>query len=140
MDVLRATRAQGKPVGYVPGEDEAAEAGLFEEALSMEPEIADVIVGVVCVKVTDEGAIGFTAAACDRLFGPGVRLCAACGTKRDKMWRCSACKLAFYCDESCQKRHRKNHKTYCKAIAAVHKRTEALGDVKEFLLKLVGEV
>lgn len=43
-------------------------------------------------------------------------MCHTC-FKGDAPMRCSECKLARYCDSTCQKKHWKTHKPVCKALA-----------------------
>jgi len=44
--------------------------------------------------------------------------CAACGKESDCLKTCSGCKSVKYCDQDCQKLHRKKHKHQCKQRAA----------------------
>ncbi|KAL7533027.1 hypothetical protein ACHAXR_004996 [Thalassiosira sp. AJA248-18] len=44
--------------------------------------------------------------------------CAACGKDGDGLKACTACKLVKYCNVTCQKAHRPNHKKVCKKRAA----------------------
>lgn len=49
-----------------------------------------------------------------------LRLCYNCGKyedPRDRMRACSRCKIAYYCDPSCQKTHWPQHKKMCKTMA-----------------------
>ena len=53
--------------------------------------------------------------------------CAACGKGANddvKLKQCSACKLVVYCDVTCQKAHRKEHKEDCK-LEVKHARRRA---------------
>ena len=36
------------------------------------------------------------------------------------LYRCSSCKTAIYCSETCQKSHWKSHKPVCKSISDSH--------------------
>jgi len=48
-----------------------------------------------------------------------ISQCAACGNKGgDDLKACAACKLVKYCNVTCQKAHRPNHKKECKRRAA----------------------
>ena len=44
--------------------------------------------------------------------------CAACGKDGDGLKTCTACKLVKYCNATCQKAHRPQHKKECKKRAA----------------------
>ena len=44
--------------------------------------------------------------------------CAACGKSGDTLQKCSACKSVKYCNVTCQKAHRKNHKKECRKRTA----------------------
>jgi hypothetical protein len=46
------------------------------------------------------------------------RICAACGKQQLQLLQCSRCKAAFYCDAACQKRHWREQKAACGAVAA----------------------
>ena len=47
------------------------------------------------------------------------RTCELCGTKARSMKKCSGCRLAHYCDASCQKSHWNCHKGCCCPDAAL---------------------
>ena len=47
------------------------------------------------------------------------RTCELCGTKGRSMKKCSGCRLAHYCDASCQKNHWNSHKGCCCPDAAL---------------------
>ncbi|KAL7528637.1 hypothetical protein ACHAXR_002545 [Thalassiosira sp. AJA248-18] len=47
-----------------------------------------------------------------------TQCCAACGKGGDCLKACAACKLVKYCNVTCQKAHRPNHKKECKKRAA----------------------
>ena len=44
--------------------------------------------------------------------------CAGCGKGGDGLKTCTACKMVKYCNATCQKAHRPNHKKECKRRAA----------------------
>jgi hypothetical protein len=71
---------------------------------------------------------------CGIVFGPKVsklpavkavlkaeRKCACCGKRLrngEKYYKCSKCKLVYYCGPECQKQHWRNgHKEVCRALA-----------------------
>ena len=43
--------------------------------------------------------------------------CLSCGTIGPSLQKCTGCYRAFYCDRTCQKKHRHEHKAECKRIA-----------------------
>jgi len=43
-----------------------------------------------------------------------VRVCENCGKEGEKLKKCSACKLVWYCSEECQLGDWKAHKVECK--------------------------
>ncbi|KAL7529955.1 hypothetical protein ACHAXR_006129, partial [Thalassiosira sp. AJA248-18] len=45
-------------------------------------------------------------------------MCAACGKGGDNLKACTACKLVRYCNVTCQKAHRPQHKKECKKRAS----------------------
>ncbi|KAL7526153.1 hypothetical protein ACHAXR_001346, partial [Thalassiosira sp. AJA248-18] len=47
-----------------------------------------------------------------------ISTCAACGKGGDALKACAACKLVKYCNATCQKAHRPNHKKECKKRTA----------------------
>ena len=47
------------------------------------------------------------------------RTCELCGTKARRMQKCSSCRLAHYCNRSCQKSHWACHKGVCCPDAAL---------------------
>ena len=47
------------------------------------------------------------------------RFCSACGKSGTNLKRCIACKCVYYCDVSCQKAHRKEHKGHCREIKLI---------------------
>ena len=47
------------------------------------------------------------------------RTCELCGTKARSMQKCSSCRLAHYCNRSCQKSHWACHKGVCCPDAAL---------------------
>ena len=56
----------------------------------------------------------------ERPLSPGAarrkqgRSCARCGEAPEKLQRCKACKVVYYCNAECQRLHWKVHKTECK--------------------------
>ena len=51
-----------------------------------------------------------------------IKVCAACGEGGDDLKTCTACKMVKYCNATCQKAHRPQHKKECKKRAAELKR------------------
>mmetsp|Transcript_22663 Transcript_22663/g.65256 ORF Transcript_22663/g.65256 Transcript_22663/m.65256 type:complete len:351 (+) Transcript_22663:161-1213(+) len=49
------------------------------------------------------------------------KFCSACGRSgaSTDLKKCTACKCVFYCDVSCQKSHRKEHKFHCKQVQTI---------------------
>lgn len=52
--------------------------------------------------------------------------CAHCGkiespSDAQKLCRCTACKVVYYCGKDCQRDHWKAHKSYCKRIQSIEK-------------------
>jgi len=45
-------------------------------------------------------------------------VCSVC--RSVALYRCSSCKTAIYCSETCQKSHWKAHRTMCKYISKTH--------------------
>ena len=48
-----------------------------------------------------------------------AKFCSACGKESDAVKTCTACKCVWYCDVTCQKNHRDEHKQECKLIKKV---------------------
>jgi len=53
------------------------------------------------------------------------KVCSYCSKPNDKLLSC-VCKAALYCDEICQKSHRKEHKSVCETIRAPEIQANAL--------------
>ena len=49
------------------------------------------------------------------------KVCAECGASPPKLHLCGACRLVYYCNRDCQKRHRRCHKADCKRALAERK-------------------
>ena len=69
-----------------------------------------------------------------------ISICANCGNEGTNMNTCNKCKAATYCNASCKKKHRKQHKKKCEMrVAELHeeelqrkKRTDELHDINLF--------
>uniref|UniRef100_A0A4W5N1E6 [histone H3]-lysine(4) N-trimethyltransferase n=1 Tax=Hucho hucho TaxID=62062 RepID=A0A4W5N1E6_9TELE len=48
--------------------------------------------------------------------------CHSCFSRRETLLRCSQCKLARYCDITCQKQAWSDHKRECKCLRSLHPR------------------
>ena len=61
-------------------------------------------------------------------FGPKdtTHQCASCGKWSDALKKCTACKRTWYCNVSCQKAHRKDHKEKCKLVEKMEKMRQNL--------------
>lgn len=57
----------------------------------------------------------------DSLDGLAPRACELC-TRKDKVFRCSACLAVYYCGRDCQVQDREDHKIPCKLLRKAHKR------------------
>ena len=56
--------------------------------------------------------------------------CGFCGALASV--KCSSCKSVFYCDRNCQKRHWKEHKSFCKSKKVVSEEVKVLEPLDAF--------
>ena len=77
----------------------------------------------------------------ERLKLTPAKFCSSCGKESGALRVCNGCKCVCYCDESCQKNHRDEHKKKCTRIKAVlHQRGGKLDVGTEFDLGPLGKV
>lgn len=70
-------------------------------------------------------------------FAGEEKFCANCGRSNSSLKRCTGCMSVSYCDITCQKAHRKEHKSFCKKIDAVG--DERVDNAKYNMLRKVAE-
>lgn len=58
----------------------------------------------------------------DHLQDPENFSCGACQSKSDKLSRCSSCQVVVYCSRKCQKRHWKEHITFCTTVKTLREK------------------
>jgi len=102
---------------------------LQDETILEEAEIADNDV-VICEYQSDkESPYIFKEEPAPQVAPSPCKGCSFCHKQNDKLLSC-ACKAARYCDEVCQKSHRKEHKSECERIRAPEIKANEL--LKEF--------
>ena len=63
-------------------------------------------------------AMYFLSVACSEPAADGTRRCLSCWRATSGIKRCTGCKMVFYCNVNCQKRHWKAHRSVCRSAAA----------------------
>ena len=52
-----------------------------------------------------------------------VKKCKACGSEEGELLRCTRCKAAYYCNQTCQRKDYPSHKLTCKKPTDEAKKT-----------------